>query len=376
MNKLIKLVMLLKRSGLDYEASRVISLASEENMDWKDEWEGPKDYSPEDIAPNGLSSSDELSAEKKMNGILNGLGITIITNESGGPLGFGAHGRVYRCIYRGMPCVVKLQYYPAYDTMEYGQDVPRFNKLMGMWDSVPEFVRKHIPRVYLAEEGSFTLKTYGYSLYQKEHTLGITNIERFRGGDTNFPFKYQIILMEELRLLPSGLVSSISGRIAAKSERDVVWIWMDELDNLYPKIWSEFLKYKTEPPSRGEMSSVIKYFETYDYKNDYSSRISLFLNDLMLDKINLNTSLSKKDTADLSKGVTSIISDFSASIFTTIPRWNSEDKSENYIPRGVEEFWNAIKWLRENGMDAGDIKGDNVMVDSSGVLKIADLGCL
>jgi len=375
MNKITKLASILRKYSLYREASDVLSLQSAQHPDWKDEWEEPKDYHIEDIAPNGLMSSDETSAEKKMNDILSGLGITVITGESGRPLGSGAHGTVYRCIYRGKPCVVKLQYYPAYETMEYGQDVPRFNKLMGMWDSVPEFVRKHIPLVYLAEEGSFILKTYGYKLYQSEHTLGTRDIERFRAGDLDFPFKYQIIVMEELMKLPRKLETSISGSSKAISETDIAWIWAEEMDNLYPKIWSEFQKYNTEPPSRGEMSNVIKYFEDYDYTID-RSRIVNFLNNLMLDKIDLNASLSQKDAADLSKSVTSIISDFSVSIFTAIPRWNGNEQSENYIPKDVEEFWSAIKWLRENGMDAGDIKGDNIMVDSSGVLKIADLGCL
>jgi serine/threonine protein kinase len=376
MNKLLKLAILLKRSGFHKESSDAIGLSSVEHPDWKDEWEEPKDYSPEDIAPNGLMSSDEGSAEKKMNDILSGLGITVITGESGRPLGSGAHGTVYRCIYRGKPCVVKLQYYPAYETMEYGQDVPRFNKLMGMWDSVPEFVRKHIPHVYLAEEGSFALKTYGYKLYQSEHTLGTRDIERFRVGDLDFPFKYQIIVMEELKKLPRKLQYSIEGS-GKFDEKETGWIWEEELDNFYPKIWSELVKHNIIPPSRGELSKIIESVSNTDIgKRYYIEPISIRIKGLIINKIQERFSSLNQENIDLYNKLASIIDDFSASIFTSIPRWNGNGQGQNYIPKDVEPFWNAIRWLRENGMDAGDIKGDNIMVDSSGVLKIADLGCL
>lgn len=376
MNKITKLASILRKYSLYREASDVLSLQSAEHPDWKDEWEESKDYSPSEVVPNGLRSSYEDSAEKKMNDIMRGLGVTLLTNESGRPLGSGAHGDVYRCIYNGKPCVVKVQYYPAHEIREYGQDVARFNKLMGMWNSLPEFVRRHIPHVYLAKEGSFILKTYGYKLYQKEHILGATDIERFRNEDPNFPFKYQIVVMEELRKLSKRLEASIEG-CGIFNDNEKVWLWEEELDNLYPKIWSELTRHDITPPSRGDISKIIKSAANNTSPNSiFDMPISSQIKELILDKIEEKFPSFNEERQSIYVKLSSIIDNFSFSLSSSIPRWPSEQVVDCYIPRDVEHFWNAVKWLRENGMEAGDIKPDNIMIDYSGVLKIADLGCL
>jgi serine/threonine protein kinase len=384
MKKIIKLASLLRAYHLYSEASDVLSLRSAEHPDWKDEWEEPKDYSPEDVMPTALSPRFEKydgSVESKMNKILSDLGITISFGETGSPLGEGAHGSVYRCIYSGKPSVVKVQIYRADDEYGriYGKDVESIEKIMNIWDTVPDFVKKHIPNVFLAKKGSFFVDDYALKMYERDY-LGIisfnTNIDKAKqGGEENNKFNYQITVMEELQVLPKKLQFSIEGS-NWQDNPESAWLWEEELDNFYPRIWNEFEKRRFQAPSRAEFSAAIKK-GVIPGKNILSN-----IKEVINKKINEYYAETASEGRMFYFELSDIISDLSKSFTKSIPRWGSDEDgspiqtSQNYIPRDVSSLWEAIKWLRENGFRANDITPENIMIDQSGVLKIADLGCL
>jgi hypothetical protein len=350
MKKLIKLARFLKAHSLFKEASGVLDLRPVEHPDWRDEWEEPRDYSAEGVMPPAtLKTNYEEEASQEMLGILKDLGVTIASDS----LGSGAHGTTYRCIYKEKPAVAKIEFYPSIERREFSEDVKRWEKLMGIWDTVPEFVRQHIPKVFLAKEGRFFVDGEARSLY----------------------FKYQIIVLEELRPLPKKLRHSIEGAGWKAKEEDKSWLWEKELDNLYPEIWELFLKNEAQPPSRGDFSKVILSDAS---RNNLS--IPESIRKIILDKAKETYPESDERVARIIKDANHIILKYQMAFMNSIPRWSTSDIPEinrqSYVPDDVKSLENAINWLRNNGMEAGDIIASNIMVDSNGVLKISDLGRL
>lgn len=365
MNKLNKLAIILYRNSFKSEAAEVLKLKPVEHPDWKDEWEEPSDYSPAEVAPSGIIFSEVDSVESRMNDILKNLGITIITDESNDPIGRGGHGDVYRCIYNGKPAVTKIQFYRKEDYRPYGQDVDNWNKLMSLWETVPDFVKKHIPQVFFATKGNFKVNPRGYYLYLK-NMWG--NPPYDPNDNSEHEFEYQIMVMEELRPLPGRLGYSVEG-----GSSDTPWLWEEELDNFYQKIWAEFLKFRATPPDRGDFSRIIS--STPNDSRNYVPMVQKIKN-VVIDKIKSQFSTFDPEGQQLLNSIELMLKDLSYSFQKSIPRWGDDPPPSNYIPRDVQGLWKAIDWLRNNGMKADDITSDNVMIDSSGTLKIADLGSL
>lgn len=350
----MKLTILAKKLSslqLYKEASDVIRLKPLEHPDWKDEWEEPKDYSPEEIAPKGLPSGEVNSPESKTNEILADLHITIISGEGNEPLGSGSHGKVYRSIYNGKPSVTKIQVYKAVLPRQYAQDVSRWEKLMSIWDSVPDFVRKHIPEVFLAKEGEF--------------------IADEAGGPVEY--KYQIMVMEELRPISKKLKFSIEGD-GWPGNKDSTWLWEEELENLYQEILEKFTDKDFDPPTRGEIRKII--LEDIKHGKSIESELTKLINEKLGRPFLAYDEERDPDKIEVYFKLSDYIRDLSKRFSRSIPRWKQKHDLPRYVPPDVQSFSTAIDWLRDNGMNAGDILGDNVMIDSSGTLKIADLGCL
>ncbi len=333
------------------EASDVIKLKSLEHPDWKDEWEEPKDYSPEEIAPQGLPSGEIGSPESKINEILKDLHITIISGEKNEPLGSGAHGKVYRSIYNGKPSVAKIQVYSANSPRPYAHDVESWKKLMSIWDKVPDFVRKHIPEVLLAKDGSFYVDSLKY--------IDGPKVE----------YEYQIMVMEELRPISEKLKFSIEGNGWSRN-KDSAWLWEEELENLYQKMLEKFTEKNFDPPTRGEIRKII--LEDIKHGESINSRLTRMVDR----KLGNPFKTHDPDKIEVYFELSDYISDLSNRFSRSIPRWKQKHDLPRYVPPDVQSFSTAIDWLRDNGMSAEDILGDNVMIDGSGTLKIADLGCL
>jgi serine/threonine protein kinase len=383
MNHLTKLAKALSFYHFHREAAEVLNLKPVEHPDWKDEWEEPREISPEEVVPNGLGSSYEGSVQAKINGILRGLGITIMSDANGNPLGSGGHGAVYRCIYKGKSGVSKIQFYPADETREYGEDVKRWEKMLSIWDAAPDFVKKHLPNVLLATEGTFDVNTYGFNLYKRDYRYGSFNFDKSTEG--SFPFKYQIMVMEELKPIPRKLEFSIEGS-QWQGNPESTWLWEEELENFYPEIWNEFQKKNIAPPTKLEILKIIKT------KLGAGETVANNLNKFLRSKIKEYFSDFDNEGMKFYFTLHDIVQGVSRKFLSSIPRWKDEEDKDkkkddkkteqklnpetNYIPKDVESLWEAIKWLRENGMAADDIIKENIMIDSSGTLKIADLGGL
>lgn len=332
---------------LHKEASDVIRLKPLEHPDWKDEWEEPKDYSPEEIAPRGLPSGEIGSTESKINEVLADLHITIISGEGSEPLGSGAHGKVYRAIYNGKPSVAKIQVYKSASPRPYGQDVRGWERLMSIWDKVPDFVRKHIPEVFLAKEGEFVVDEAGQTV----------------------EYKYQIMVMEELRPISKKLKFSIEGD-SWSGNKDSTWLWEEELESLYQEILEKFTEKGFDPPARGEIRKII--LEEIKSGESINSKLTKFLDK----KLDHPFTTHDPDKIEVYFKLSDYIRDLSKRFSRSIPRWKQKYDLPRYVPPDVQSFSTAIDWLRNNEMYAEDVVGDNVMIDSSGTLKLADLGCL
>jgi hypothetical protein len=348
----MKLKILAKKLSslqLHKEASDVIKLKPLEHPDWKDEWEEPKDYSPEEIAPKGLYTGSVGTAVSNMNDVLANLNITIISGEEYEPLGSGAHGKVYHSIYNGKPSVAKIQFYPANLPIPFAHDVESWEKLMSIWDKVPDFVRKHIPEVFFAKEGEFTV------------TKLVLN--------PPVQYKYQIMVMEELRPISKKIKFSIEGD-GWPGNKDSAWLWEEELENLYLEILEKFTEKSFDPPTRGEIKNII--LEEIKSGESISSKLTKFLHK----KLDYPVTTHDPDKIEVYFKLSDYIRDLSKRFSRSIPRWKQKHDLPRYVPPDVQSFSTAIDWLRDNGMSAGDILGDNVMIDRSGTLKIADIGCL
>ena len=351
----MKLTILAKKLSslqLYKEASDVIRLKPLEHPDWKDEWEEPMDYSPEEIAPKGLYTGFVGTPESNMNDILADLNITIVSGEEYEPLGSGAHGKVYHSIYNGKPSVAKIQFYLANSPRPFANDVENLKKLMSIWDKVPDFVRKHIPEVFFAKEGEFTVTRQGKLVL-----------------NSPVQYKYQIIVMEKLRPISKKLQFSIEGD-SWLGNKDSTWLWEEELENIYLEILEKFTEKSLDPPTRGEIRKII--LEEIKSGESINSKLTKFLDK----KLDHPFTTHDPDKVEVYFKLSDYIYDLSKRFSRSIPRWKQKHDLPRYVPPDVQSFSTAIDWLRDNGMNAGDILGDNVMIDGSGTLKIADLGCL
>jgi serine/threonine protein kinase len=345
MNKLKKLSSVLYSQNLKAEASEILRLLPVEHPDWSS-WSKEEEENlltsvvPKTTAVSRLEEGDPLSPDVVIDKKLRELGITII--PSSGRLdwiGEGKHGKVYNCAYNGKSAVAKIQAYPVGMAVPYGQDVSSWQRLMSVWDTLPDWVQKYFPKVLFSHEEVIQI-------------LGPFGME---------DYSLQVMVMERLSPLPKELTSVLFG-----SSNDPTR-WSEALDELYPLLYHIMESNGLSSPPKKE---IIESLRDTSQKGALTGRITRpFYN------IIRNSKIPFEKTGPLMDQISGPIHSMSKKMSIPIPAFSAWIQDWE-APDDVAEFWKAISWLRRNRIPTGDISYGNVMIDSAGQIKISDLGSL
>ena len=350
MNKLIFLVKALGKINLRKEASEVLKLSPVEHPDWaqwsKEEAEGLLSSSvPELSGLEKLRESDPHSPEVVIDNKLKEYGITIIPKSGGNEyLGSGGHGKVYDCVFGGKPAVAKIQINEGRYPRPYGRDVLNWNKLQEKMSTFPEWVKKYLPEV----------------LFAKEDVVKI--LGPFGDEDHNF----QVMVMEKLRPLPKEISLSMNGG------SNLLWKWEDAFEGIYSEVSKAMLDAGLESPDEQSFFDSLVSPSGKGTNLGPLGRMTRYLFDIIR-----ASDLEIEERSALTDKVLAPLFEESKKIGRPIPRFSSYGYDDIWkAPRDLEGLWKAIVWLRSNGVPAGDIVSENIMIDSSGQMKIADLGAM
>ena len=365
MKKLTSLFFALSEKGLFKEASEVLKLRRVEHPDWES-------WSKEEEEELLKKVSPQITIENNKNFINNvwnklferakDLGISVIPlSGKKRELGSGAFGTVFEGVYGGKRAAVKLQW--GFDPISnWSKDVENWKKLQQDWGKFPEFVRNHLPEVYLTHQEAIFLPVRGE---EKKIIL-------------------QIIAMERLFPAPIELEESLFKTYAKVKP----WMWEQALqEELYPKIWNLMQHYAVESPTISwllkKLSSKEEFlFSTYpDNEESFDPKIDI-------DKLITSGEGLVEAYRDwiFSFSEVEIHSDKKEELVNKIKEiiLLEEKRLEDSFPRnegnwlspklGTEKFWEAVSWLRGNGIPTYDIKPGNIMINGRGQIKICDLG--
>ena len=339
---------MLYRLGLHKEASNTLRLSPVEHPDWaqwsKEEAEGLLSSSvPELTGVKKRRESDPYSPDVIIDNKLKEYGITIIPKSGGNEyLGSGAHGKVYDCVFKGKPAVAKVQISEGREPKPYGRDVSNWNKLQEMISTFPEWVKKYFPEVLFAKEDIVKI-------------LGPFGFE-----DHNF----QVMVMEKLRSLPKEISLSMGGKT------DLTWKWEDAFERIYLEISKAMTDAGLDAPDKESLFNSLVSPPEGPISHAPLERMTKHLFNIIR-----KSDLDIEESLPLMDKVSEILFKENKKIKIPIPRFSSYDDIWE-APRDLEGLWKAITWLRSNGVPTGDIVPENIMIDSSGQMKIADLGAL
>ena len=267
----------------------------------------------------------------KLSDIIESKGIKLISFSPKENIGQGSFGTVYDGVFEGKEVAVKLQVCSSFERSEYAQDVKNIKEIEKRIKNFPENVKRFFPKIYLAEEGEIGLKTY------------------------------QLIVLEKLYPARKEIENAISG--FNKDDR-LITMLPDLLNQLNSILNTAGIEWVTEKELEPLLSGNF---------GDQIINIKNFFKDLI--ENNSKEDISSKRKYLLFKKVDIIVNKVGKQMFDPFPRWDKNNSKQEYTPtRDIENLWNAIKWLRENGIPAGDIYEENIMTDKQGNLKIADLG--
>lgn len=345
MKKLKRLASTLYRNNLRSEASEVLRLSPVEHPDWSS-WSKEEEESllssvvPKTTAVSRLEENDPLSPDVVIDKRLRELGVTII--PSSGSLdwiGAGKHGKVYNCAYNGKSAVAKIQAYPVGMAVPYGQDVSNWQRLMSVWDTIPNWVQKYFPKVLLSHQ----------EVIQIQGPFGMED------------YSLQVMIMERLFTLPKELTSVLFG-----SSNDPTR-WSEALDELYPSLANIMESNGLPIPSK---RAIAESFRDPAQKGSLVGRITRPFYDIIR-----SSRLPFERIGPLMDQISGPVYGMSKKMSIPIPAFSAWIQDWE-APEDVAELWKAISWLRRNGIPTGDISYGNVMIDSSGQIKISDLGSL
>ena len=353
MKNLIILSNILNKIGLTKESSEVLRLKPVEHPDWL-QWSQEEEKNLLESSVQELKSiknlrendpsSPSLIVEKR----LREWGITIIPRDGNSEhIGSGAHGIVYDCVFNGKPAVAKIQFLEKNKPKPYARDVSNWNKIQELIPTFPDWVKKYFPEVFFA----------------KEEDINVVN--EFGSVEYNL----QVMVMEKLRPLPKELSLSMdSGRT------DLTWRWEEAFDKIYSEIDNVMSNAGLVTPIKSFLLRRLVEPRTGAGIKDPSpfSRIARPIFDIIR-----SSNLEFEEKSFTMEKISDILFAESKKITLPIPRFTSYGYDDIWEPpSGLTEFWDAILWLRKNRVPAGDIIPENIMIDSSGQMKIADLGAM
>lgn len=318
-------------------------LAQLQHPDWKDDWEYPKESEEDDskklldkVYPKtGLIK--KLRTEYptlegiKLADFIESNGVKILSFSPNEKIGKGSYGTVYDGIFNGKEVAVKLQINNPEIPNNASNDFSNIRKIKSQLKNFPEFVKKIFPEFYLEKEELISGKLC------------------------------QLIVIERLYPLAKEIKNSISGNNIKDKFTELLPEFLDQINEIMESIG---IPYYTEK----EIIDLLGGTESINSAS-FGKVKMLFIK-------SINDSKESRETKlELINTINAIMKSFKEKLDKTIPRWNTKYTKNDFAPtRDIEEFWYAIKWLRENEVPAGDINATNTMINKNGDLKIADFG--
>ncbi len=347
MIRIDRLSSLLSSLGLTKESAQVLKIPtgemSEEDLDEAiSEFGEPPDEEEELLkktpVPPKLSGVPDEDVKNEVMKMLVGKGIYPVVAGDKDVLGSGRLGSVIRVIYNGKPAVAKISIHQG-DDGSLNNDIPSWAKILALFPSMPEEVKKHIPEVYFTDFGSFET---GYDYLDE----------------------YDIIVMEELKKIPTTLIDVMQGRnlpkhTTQKALRDFIINFNNTLG----------VQYGLNVVPVQEFVDSVPYF--YATKDGIAW---ILLQRIMKDNLGLGSDKALDIHEDIKEQLL-FNKYFEHSLRKKFPRSAHFDGEEEY--QGIDElesFIAALRWLKGHGVNWGDMHSGNVMLGNDGNLKIMDVG--
>lgn len=361
-NRLRKLSKLLHRADLISEAKAILKLSQsvEEPAEWDEAWheESVKEF-PEELEPKDKDLSEVAlsveNAEENVESIKHMTrelvskvsakhNVVIVLSSRGFLLGSGAYGGVFSGVYKNKPVAVKIALNPFAQ-----REVKNWKFILERINSFPPEVQKHIPQIYLAENGRVT------------------------DEDSFNELNYEIIVMEELKKLPTKLQN----------------LMMPGFKNPVELIEKHF-----------DLESFRRYMNIAR-RGEGELKIGLDFKEKLIDKFRgldrLEEDLLKQMVRDILKSdietqffvgsrmLEYYYNEFLPKIKSSVPGKepgfpiNDEDyeeleRSGTKLPDGFESFTKALVYLKGEGIEWSDLHDQNVMIGADDELKFIDLG--
>jgi len=292
----------------------------------------------------------------------------IVSNNWDDILGSGSFGTVFRAVYNGKPAVVKT----SISNNAKARDVEVWKKILSIWDSIPSQFKKHIQKVYLAYSEMIHLTTGS--------------------------IKLQVIVSEELRELPEGIVRLISG-----SDMSIEKI-EDNLAEFVTRINNGICKpHKMEPVTVDLIRKVIRDGMAVDLAdrnekeiakrkgkadgqngNESTSNFGTVrqASPVLISEVVKNYLITLAPTMKEKGAVVFGVPDIVCEVFKValngaerLPEDHNLPTAKTYsAPREVSMVYETIRWLDDHGISWGDLHAYNMMLGSDNNIKITDVG--
>ncbi len=333
---------------------------SDEDLEAAEEEFGKDPISDEEyakkIAPGAIEFEDKVLVE--LHKLLKQKGITTISTGNEGKLGQGSWGTVYAGIYKGKNVAIKsLITGDMYGDKEWGlyqQDAKNWKNIEKLRASMPEEVKKHIPEVFLIEDGIIKIT----------FSLGIPS-----------EFKYQIIVLELLSKLPKDIAKIMDGyHIAKKSVRDI------DLSEMLDEVNDSLISAKLSPISSSIFDKIVLGDISADRRNSPITTAYQIMQGIrfwFLYKIKDEDEIDRFHQIFPDEWILAIISEklTDNDLGETFPYDSEHRRAKKYNPAAeIESLFNALKWLKKHGILWNDVRGENVMMGSDNHIKICDIG--
>jgi len=283
-------------------------------------------------------------------------------------LGSGSFGAVFRAVYDGKPAVVKI----SISGNSMSKDVDVWKRILSIWDSIPTQFKKHIQQVYLAYSETIQLTTGS--------------------------IKLQVIVSEELRGLPEGVIRLISGADMPFEKID------DRLAEFVSRINKDICgPYKMAPVTVGSIRKLIQDGMVLDLANRNEKEIAKRkgkadgqngnkppsdfgtvrqASPVLISEVVKNYLITLAPTMKEKRAVVFGIPDIVCEVFKValngaerLPEHHNLPTAKTYsAPREVSMVYETIRWLDDHGISWGDLHAYNMMLGSDNNIKITDVG--
>lgn len=318
-------------------------------------------------------------------------GIRLIsTNED--IIGSGSFGNVYRCIYKGNPAVIKIY---ADDGNSYNsylsQDVKNIKLLNNILASgVPEFVRKIIPKIFLAEKLEiqdtpiFIIVTEELEKITKGIDMKMNGIP-IKESDVDNLIKF--VNYDIRKVIQEKKVGFMNGILGGKK---ILSLDYSFFDMLCINILSLFSSNMNRKILRQEILDKVNSYkkENIQCSSIKPSLLEIFGSCITLGSISdfkdfLRKNCEQKYISDAMQIVHMLISFFydcieicldRCPIVEQFPIEPEYDKGNYQPPEELKDLYEGVKWLRENNFPISDVHSENVMMDKNHNIKIIDFG--